>query len=145
MKQNIIHIFFATFYILSCNRDNNQISVYIRNPDISVRKIENAIYVSGDCNFLIQLKGKKYKNWTTVFSSADEKPASDGEKFKVSGNFFLLYGDRFYVVQSAEMILRDEPIKAYLLIDSESGEVWCNSSQLNLPRFTINDLNTRGF
>jgi len=136
---------FSIFGILSCSENKPEISLYIQTSEIAVRKLENTISVSGDCNFLIQLSSSRYKNWKTVFSSADEKPVSYGEKFKVSGNFFMLYGDRFHVVQSAEIILSGESIKAYLLIDMESGQVWCNSSQLNLPRFTKDDLISRGF
>lgn len=79
-----------------------------------------------------------------IFTSPDESVSNDQEVLQWSkdSKWCLLSGNRFSVDPEIQL---EDGTTAYFMCDSKGKELYCNATQSDLPRLTVDVMNMAGF
>ncbi|QDU90721.1 hypothetical protein Pla175_41320 [Pirellulimonas nuda] len=107
---------------------------------------QNWSFIDRNLRVTLQRRGEGAER--VVFTSPDEGAPDEGARgeterlhWSPDGDFLLLTGEHFFVEADAP---RDGDAALYWLYAADTGEMWCNSPQTSLPRFSLSDAQSKG-
>jgi hypothetical protein len=93
-----------------------------------------------DRNFELRLENLTTGRTKTVFRSPDEGRPVGSERivWSADSSRFVVLGHHFYIADSGKLASGE---LAYLMMELNTGKIWCNSEQqAEFPRFGLDDL-----